>query len=249
MVHEGNEMARTILIYGGSGGIGSAIARSLHARGDSLFLVGRDEGRLAEVAADVDARWLAGDVTGEGFCERVMEAVGADLDGLVYSVGSLNLASIRRLKAEDYLRDFRLNALGGALAVQAGCTALRKSKGGGSVVLFSSVAAQRGFPLHSSISMAKGAVSGLTVALAAELAPKIRVNAIAPSLTETPLAENLLASSTVADSVAAQHPLKRLGTPADSAELAVFLLSGEASWITGQIFGVDGGRSTLQAGS
>lgn len=242
-------MARRILLYGGSGGIGSAIARLLHKNGDELYLVGRNEEKLEELASQTGAHFIAGDITQEGFYQNVMEQAGKELDGLVYAIGTINLGSLRRLSEADFLDDFHVNAMGAALAVKAALSALKKAQNTASVLLFSSVAAQQGFSLHASIGMAKGAVSGLTVSLAAELAPKIRVNAIAPSLTQTPLSESLLSNLQIAEAIAGQHALKRLGSPEDIAHLAVFLLSSEASWITGQIIGVDGGRSSLQINS
>jgi NAD(P)-dependent dehydrogenase (short-subunit alcohol dehydrogenase family) len=218
----------------------------LRARGDDIHLVARDRDRLAALAAEFDATFTAGDVNDSELFSRVAEQVGKPLDGLVYAVGTINLGSIRRLREADFLNDFRVNAMGAALAVQAALPALKRSAGVASVVLFSSVAAVQGFALHASIGMAKGAVAGLTLSLAAELAPKVRVNGIAPSLTQTPLAEGMLANERMATSLAGLHPLERLGTPDDIAALAAFLLSPEADWITGQIIGVDGGRSTLR---
>ena len=241
-------MSRKILIYGGTGGVGSEIARLLQGQGDEVFLVGRDADKAADLVSMDRVRFISGDVTSEGVFDRVMEDVGPELNGLVYAVGSINLGSLRRLGADDFTRDFQLNAMAAALAVKAALTPLKKGGDGGSIVLFSSVAALQGFPMHVSVSMAKGAVSGLTLALAAELAPRIRVNAIAPSLTRTPLAEQLLSNEEAAHALAAQHPLKRLGLPEDIARLAVFLLSSEAGWISGQIVSADGGRSSLQTG-
>jgi len=241
-------MSRKILIYGGTGGIGSEIGRILHSQGDEVYLVGRRADRTPELVALDGVHFISADVSSEDVFDQVMQEVGPELNGLVYAVGSINLGSLRRLGAEDFVRDFHLNALGAALAVKAALTALKKGGEGGSIVLFSSVAALQGFPLHSSVSMAKGAVSGLTLALAAELAPRIRVNAIAPSLTRTALAEQLLSTQEAAEALAAQHPLKRLGAPEDIARLAVFLLSPEAGWISGQIVSADGGRSSLQVG-
>jgi NAD(P)-dependent dehydrogenase (short-subunit alcohol dehydrogenase family) len=178
---------------------------------------------------------------------RVMQDVGGSLCGLVYAVGTINLGSIRRLKEADYINDFKINAVGAALAVQAALPAFKKNPGRSSVVFFSSVAAAQGFTFHASMGMAKGAVNGLTLSLAAELAPKVRVNAIAPSLTRTPLAQGILGNEATAEKLAKQHALGRLGEPEDAAKLAAFLISPDSDWITGQIIGLDGGRSKLPA--
>ncbi len=239
-------MDRRILIYGATGGIGATICRLLIAQGAQLHLVAKTENKLAALAREVGATYTVGDVTDASLFNRVAEDAGQPLDGLVYAVGTITIRSLPRLTEADFLRDFRINALGAALAVQAALPALKKSERIASVVLFSSVAAAQGFTNHASIGMAKGAVSALTLSLAAELAPKVRVNAIAPSLTRTPLGENLLGSEQMAASIAALHAMQRLGEASDIASLAVFLLSPQADWISGQIIGVDGGRSTLR---
>lgn len=239
-------MPGKVLVYGGSGGIGAATARILHARGHALHLVGRDEGRLAAVAAETGASFTVADVEDTASFARVTAEAGAPLSGLVYAVGTINLKPLARLTAADFERDFRVNAAGAALAVQAALPALKAGDGTGAIVLFSSVAVAQGFAAHASVSMAKGAVEGLVVALAAELAPRLRVNAVAPSLTRTPLAAPLTGNETMANAIAQMHPLPRLGTAEDSAALAAFLLSDDAAWITGQVIGVDGGRSRLR---
>lgn len=235
------------LIYGGSGGIGSAIARRLTRDGAGVHLVGRNQEGLAALADELQAGYTVGNVTDPELFTRVAEDAGEKIDGLVYAVGTINLRGFQRLEAADYLLDFQINALGAALAVNAAVKALKKSSSP-SVVLFSSVAATQGFSFHASMGMAKAAVSGLTLSLAAELAPQIRVNAIAPSLVKTPLTEKMLANEKTAEAIAAMHPLNRLGEADEIASLAQYLLSSDAGWITGQIMGVDGGRSTLAGG-
>ena len=237
----------TIIIYGGAGGIGSATGRLLRQKGYDLHLVGRTEGSLASRAAELEAGYTVGDVTDQTLFEQVTQAVPKTVAGLIYAVGTINLRSIRRLNREDFLHDFQVNAMGAAEAVQAALPALKKHSAPTSVLFYSSVAARQGFNFHASVSMAKGAIEGLTLALAAELAPQIRVNAIAPSLTQTELASGILSNEKVMATLSEQHPLKRLGTPEDIASLSAFLVSAESGWITGQIFGVDGGRSSLRS--
>lgn len=241
-------MAEPVLIYGGSGGIGSALARALVTKGRAVHLVGRDAARLKALAEETGAGVTQGDVEDDALFSRATEdaAKSGALSGVAYAVGTINLKPFGKLTADDFERDFRLNALGAARAVQAAVPALSASHEGASALLFSTVAVQQGFTAHASIAMAKGAVEGLVRSLAAELAPRIRVNAVAPSLTRTALAAPLTKSDQMATAIAAMHAIPRLGEPEDAAALGAFLMSNEAGWITGQIFGVDGGRSTLR---
>lgn len=239
-------MPGTTIIVGGTGGIGAALARRLSAEGRTLHLIGRDEAKLAALAGETRATSAAADVLDEASLKAAIEAAGPRADALVYAVGTINLKPLGRLTRGDFETDFRLNALGAALAAQAALPALKASEGTPSILFFSTVAATQGFAAHASVAMAKGAVQGLMLALAAELAPKIRVNCIAPSLTRTPLAETLTRSAQMSDAIAQLHAIPRLGEPEDIAAMAAFLISPDAGWITGQTIGVDGGRSTLR---
>jgi len=239
-------MADTFLIYGGSGGIGSALARRLRDRGHAVHLVARDRGRLEALATEIGATFSVADVADRAAITAAA-AAGDRLAGLAYCVGSINLKPVARLTDADFVRDYELNALGAVRAVQASLSALKAHDGPtSSILLVSTVAVAQGFAAHASVSMAKGAVEGLTVALAAELAPKIRVNCVAPSLTRTPLAKSLTSSETMANAIAALHAIPRLGEPDDVAALGALLLDRDAGWITGQVIGVDGGRSMLR---
>jgi NAD(P)-dependent dehydrogenase (short-subunit alcohol dehydrogenase family) len=241
-------MAGQVLIYGGTGGIGAATARALRQRGYGIHLVARDSGRLATLAEEIGATVTAGDIGDPDLFRRATAdaAPAGDLAGLVYAVGTINLKPLARLTEADFEADFRINALGAVKAVQAALPALKAGEGSSSVVLFSTVAVGQGFASHASIGLAKGAVEGLGRSLAAELAPRIRVNVVAPSLTRTPLAQALTANEGMAAGIAQMHALQRLGEPEDVAAAAAFLISEDASWITGQVIGVDGGRSTLR---
>lgn len=239
-------MADKIVIFGATGGMGSAAARRLSDAGYGLHLVARDENQLRSLASELGAGWTAGDAREENLFSQVADEAGDVLAGMVYAIGTLNLKGLNRLTAEEMRQDFEINALGAALAIQYLAPALRKNSGPSSVVLFSSVAAEQGFKMHTSMGMAKGAVRGLTLSLAAELGPKVRVNAISPSLTRTSMAEDLLGNEKLAEAIGKMHAMERLGTPEDMAALVEFLISDKSGWITGQIIGVDGGRSTLR---
>lgn len=245
-------MAGRIVVIGATGGVGSALARRLAGRGDEPFLIGRDAARLAALAGELGAPHAVADATDSAALAGAIGAAGPRLAGLAYCVGSIPLKPLKRLTAGDFLEAFRLNALGAALAVQAAQPALAASGEGApgesaGVVLFSTIAARAGFPNHAAIAAAKGAVEGLVVSLGAELAPAIRVNAIAPSLMRTGMAAGMTGNAPMAEAIARLHPLPRLGMAEDAAALAAFLLSAEAGWITGQVIGVDGGRATLRS--
>ena len=236
----------TTLIFGGTGGIGAALARRLASAGRKIHLAARDGRRLQTLATELDAGHSVCDVTDPDAIKACLADIDGPIEGLAYAVGSIDLKPLARLSPEDMLAAYRLNALGAALAIQSALPGL-KAAGEASILLFSTVAVAQGFPNHAAIAMAKGAIEGLTRSLAAELAPRIRVNCIAPSLTRTKLAEPLLANAQMAEAIAAMHPLQRLGTPDDIAAMAALLLSPESGWISGQVIGIDGGRARLRA--
>jgi len=234
------------LIFGATGGVGSALSHRLARSGVPVFLTSRSEDRLARLAQDINANYAVCDVNDASSIDQVVQAAAAEgaLAGLAFCVGSIVVKPLKNASGTDFLDAFRLNVLSPAMAVKSAQSAL--VAGAGSVVLFSTVAVAQGFMHHSVISAAKGGVEGLTRALAAELAPKVRVNAIAPSLTQTPLAAQFTKSETIAKSIAQLHAISRLGEAEDIAAAAAYLLGRESSWITGQVLAVDGGRSRVR---
>jgi NAD(P)-dependent dehydrogenase (short-subunit alcohol dehydrogenase family) len=236
-------MSESIVIIGATGGIGAALARRLAAKGAPLHLIARDAGALASIADELGASSAVADCLDDAGLSAAIEAAGSRIAGLAYCVGSIVMKPLKRASAADFAETYALNVIGAARSIAAAEAGLRAT--GGAVVLFSSVAARAGFPNHAVIGSAKAAVEGLTLALAAELAP-VRVNCIAPSLSRTKMAAGLTNNEAMAKAIAAQHPIPRLGEADDAASLATFLLSAEAGWITGQIIGVDGGRGILR---
>jgi NAD(P)-dependent dehydrogenase (short-subunit alcohol dehydrogenase family) len=231
---------KNILLIGGSYGIGLAIAKAL-ANDNNVFVASR----TAEGLSDLKVTHLTFDAQTDTLDISKLPAV---IDGLVYCPGSINLRPFKGLKIETFESDLQINFIDMVKVVQTVLPQLTASNQA-SIVLFSSVAASMGMPFHTSVAAAKGAVEGFAKALASEYAPKIRVNVIAPSLTNTPLADKFLNNETKQEKSAERHPLKRFGQPDDLAQMATFLLSEKSSWMSGQILHVDGGMSTLLVNS
>ncbi len=232
------------LVIGATGSIGSAVSKNIQKNGGKTHLVGRNEKELSVLAGELGSTFTVADVLNENFTEKVISDLGEEeIDGLAFCVGSIDLKPLKLSKKSDYMQCFNLNLISATEIIRASYEKLKKNKG--SIVLFSTVAARKGFLNHSIISSAKAAVEGLTVALAAEFAPHIRVNCIAPSLSKSKMAAPMLKNEKMADSIAKMHALKRIGEGEDFSALVNFLLSKDSSWVTGQIIGVDGGRSSV----
>jgi len=235
-------MSEKYLIFGATGSVGSSLAEQLKNSGNDIHLVARNEDEVKVIADKLDCSYTVADVLEDGFIEKVKSDI-SEIKGIAYCVGSIDLKPLRMVTEADMNKCMKLNLYSAIEAIKGYQESLKKNKG--SVVLFSTVAAQRGFTNHTIIASAKAAVEGLTVTLAAEFAPNIRVNCIAPSLSKSKIAEPMLKNPAIAEGIAKAHPLKRLGEGKDSAALAKFLITEESSWITGQIIAVDGGRSKL----
>ena len=226
---------KTTLLIGASSAVAKEVAKTLFEKNERVISISRNE---------PDALFTEFyEYTLNG--ETSFPKLEGTIDGLVYFPGSINLKPFRGLKENEFLNDFNINVLGAIKSIQTYTPNLQLSDKA-SIVMFSTVAVQTGMPFHASVAVSKGAIEGLTRSLAAEFAPKIRVNCIAPSLTHTPMAERLLSTPEKIEASANRHPLKKIGEPKDLANMVEFLLSENASWITGQILHVDGGMGSIK---
>lgn len=228
-------MKQTYLFVGASSAIAIQTAELLKQQGHKII------GISTKTAQLVYDEWHQIEKYDKDFLPSINEPI----DGLVYFPGTINLKPFHRLTNKEFVTDYEINALGAVNVIQHYLECLKRSVNP-SITLFSSVAAQNGMPFHASIAMAKAAIEGLTKALAAEFAPMIRVNCIAPSLTKTPLADRFTNTSEKMEASEKRNPLKKVGTPNDIASVLIFLISNQSAWITGQVLAIDGGMSTLK---
>lgn len=231
-------MSRNILLIGGSHGIGNAIVQHLH-EGNNVYVASRENENLPDGVTHIPFDALTDHLDTSQLPES--------LDGFVYCPGSINLKPFKMLKQEHFEEDMNINFFS-LIKVTRDVLPLLTKEGTSSMVFFSTVAVQTGMPFHTSVAASKGAIEGFAKALAAEYAPTVRINVIAPSLVDTPLAGRLLNNDTKKEKMGELHPLKRVGTAEDIAGLAVYLLEQNAGWITGQVIGINGGKGSLSVG-
>ena len=235
-------MSEKYLIVGATGSIGSNLATQLYDSNKESHLVGRNEDETKSLSEKLGFTYTIADVLEDGFVDKIKSDID-DIKGIAYCVGSIDLKPLKISSESDFNKCMKLNLYSAVELIKGFQDSLKKNKG--SIVLFSTVAAQRGFTNHSIIASAKAAVEGLAVSIAAEFAPDIRVNCVALSLINSKIAQPILKNVALAQGIAKAHPLKRIGEGKDGAALAKFLLTEESSWVTGQVIAVDGGRSKL----
>ena len=237
-------MKAKYLIFGATGSTGSSLANQLYEQKQECHLIGRNEEETKKLANKLNYSFSVCDVLKIDFAKKLLEElVDVEVLGIAYCIGSIDIKPFKLTKSSEFVSSYVLNLVAVTEIIRNFENNLKRNNA--SVVLFSTVAAKKGFANHSIISSAKSGVEGLTVALAAEFAPNIRVNCIAPSLTKSKMSKDVIKNSRIEESIAKLHPLKRLGEGVDAANLAYFLLSEDSSWITGQIIGVDGGRGAI----
>ena len=235
-------MSEKYLIVGATGSIGSNLAIQMYESGKEIHLVGRDENQTKSLSEKVNSAYSIADVLEDGFVDKIKANI-EDVKGIVYCVGSIDLKPLKMASESDFNKCMKLNLYSAIDLIKGYQDSLKKNNG--YIVLFSTFAAQRGYTKHTIIASTKAAVEGLTVSLAAEFAPNIRVNCVALSLTNSKIAQPLLKNTALAQGIAKAHPLKRIGEGKDGAALAKFLVTDESSWVTGQVIAVDVGRSKL----
>ena len=230
-------MTKNILIIGASSDIGLEICKLANADGHNIYATSRDDANANNFDNFIQLD--------PNKSLDVMDDLPEDIDGLVYCPGTINLRSLQRLTLEDIKNEMEVNFYGAFNIIKKVLPNLKKNDGA-SVVLFSTVAVKTGMPMHSSIAAAKGALEGLAKSLAAELAPRVAINCVAPSIVDTKLAANILSTDERKQASADRHPLKTIGSINSIANSAYFLLQAKENWISGQIFRPDGGLSALK---
>ena len=239
----------TFLVVGGSSGIGEQVTKQLAAAGHTVYATYHTHQPQSESQNNIAQNNIQGKIHYHSLNvldENIsLDFLPSAIQGIVYCPGAISLRPFNRIPADDFIKDYNLQVVGAVKIIQNALPKLKESKNA-SIVLFSTVAVRVGLNFHSLVASSKGAIEGLTKALAAELAPNIRVNCIAPSLTNTPLAASLLNSDQKIEANAQRHPLKRIGTPSDIANAVEFLLNDTSGWVTGQILSIDGGMSSIK---
>jgi len=237
-------MSKKYLIFGATGAIGSSLASKFYDDNEDCHLVARNEEEIKKLSTKLSYSYSVCDVLKIDFAKKLLtELSDTEILGIAYCVGSIDIKPLKITKTSDFVSSYVLNLVAATDIIRSFQDNLKRNNA--SIVLFSTVAAKKGFINHSIISSVKSGVEGLTVALAAELAPNIRVNCIAPSISKSKIAKAVIKNSKIEESIAKMHPLKRIGKGSDAASLSKFLLSNDSSWITGQIIGVDGGRAAI----
>ena len=234
---------KNIFIFGGTGSIGKSLSKKLKSNNYNPIIISRNETELKQLSEEIGCEYKVCDVLDFDKVKSISEEYKDQLCGIASCVGSINLKPLKMTKDEDFIDSFKINTLSAINAIKFNQETLAKNNG--SILLYSTIAVKQGFTNHTIVSTAKGAIEGLTLSLAAEFAPKIKVNCIAPSLSKSKMAGPMLKNEKMAESIAKMHALKRIGEGDDFSSLVNFLLSKESSWITGQIIGVDGGRSSV----
>ena len=237
-------MSKKILIFGGTGAIGFSIAKKIIEEGYTPILISRNEEELVNKSKEINCEYEICDVLEQDQIDQISNKHADTVNGLAYCVGSINLKPLKITKDTDFIESFKINTLGAINVIKSNTESLAKNNG--SILLFSTIAVQQGFTNHSIVSSSKGAIEGLTMSLAAEFAPKIKVNCIAPSLTDSKMSQKMVSNENIRKAIENMHPIPKIGQGEDFGDLSSFLLSEKNSWITGQIFHIDGGRSTLR---
>ena len=234
---------KNIFVFGGTGSIGKSLSKKLKSNNYDPIIISRNKTELKQLSEEIGCEYKVCDVLDFDKVKSISEEYKDRLCGIAFCVGSINLKPLKMTKDEDFIDSFKINTLSAVNAIKFNQETLAKNTG--SILLYSTIAVKQGFTNHTIVSTAKGAIEGLTLSLAAEFAPKIRVNCIAPSLTNSKISQPLLKNIIMAEGIAKAHPMKRIGEGKDVAAMAKFLLTEESSWITGQIIGVNGGRSSI----